>query len=140
MLKRKRSIVWIAVLAAAVFAFAGGVVGAAKRDGRSANTFRVAPGPHARASVDCSRCHGKALPREGAEVENGRCLACHGPMEKLVKSSTPKDSPDRNPHKSHLGDIACSVCHREHAAPKVYCLDCHPKFGMKLPDREKQAK
>ena len=65
-------------------------------------------------------------------MENSGCLACHGPMESLALKTEPKDFKDRNPHKSHLGDIACTVCHKGHGESKVYCLSCHPKFQMKI--------
>jgi len=70
-------------------------------------------------------------------VENQRCLECHGPMEKLAQKSAPKDFPDRNPHKSHLGEIACTVCHKGHQASTVYCLDCHRNFKMSIPGAAK---
>jgi len=92
---------------------------------------------HHAGKVDCAGCHGKGAPKLDSTVENQRCLECHGPMEKLAKKSEPKDFPDRNPHKSHLGDIACTVCHKEHSASSVYCLECHPKFIMKIPGGEK---
>ena len=87
---------------------------------------------HARAGIVCSQCHGKELPKADGTVENGSCLACHGPMEKLAMKTEPKDFKDRNPHKSHLGEIACTVCHKGHGASQVYCLSCHPKFQMKI--------
>jgi hypothetical protein len=87
---------------------------------------------HAKGSIGCAGCHGKGLPKADDTVENNRCLTCHGPMEKLVQKTEPKDFKDRNPHKSHLGDMACTVCHKAHAASKVYCLDCHKKFDMKI--------
>jgi hypothetical protein len=92
---------------------------------------------HGKAKVVCLSCHGKAIPEEGDTVENERCLSCHGSMESLVAKSEPKDFPDRNPHKSHLGEIACTVCHHGHSASKVYCLGCHGKFKMTIPGGEK---
>jgi cytochrome c553 len=93
---------------------------------------------HAQAGIVCAGCHGKDLPKSDGIVENPRCLECHGSMERLVKKSEPKDFPDRNPHKSHLGDIACTVCHHEHSVSKVYCLECHKNFEMKIPGGEKK--
>ena len=87
---------------------------------------------HAKGSIGCAGRHGKGLPKADDTVENNRCLTCHGPMEKLVQKTEPKDFKDRNPHKSHLGDMACTVCHKAHAPSKVYCLDCHKKFDMKI--------
>ncbi|MGO9136285.1 MAG: cytochrome c3 family protein [Syntrophales bacterium] len=95
-------------------------------------------GRHSEKGIKCADCHGKAIPTLDSDstVENQQCLICHGPMEKLAKKSEPKDFPDDNPHKSHLGDIACTVCHHEHSASRVYCLDCHPNFKMKIPGGE----
>jgi hypothetical protein len=87
---------------------------------------------HARAGMSCAQCHGKGLPKADDTVENNRCLTCHGPLDQLAKKTEPKDFKDRNPHKSHLGDVACTVCHKAHAESKVYCLECHKKFEMKI--------
>ena len=88
---------------------------------------------HAQAMIDCAGCHGKEVPLPDTTVENGRCLACHGPKDQLAARSRPQDFPKRNPHDSHLGEIACTVCHHAHAESKVYCLDCHANFAMKIP-------
>ena len=87
---------------------------------------------HVLKDITCAACHGKDIVGESA-VENTQCLACHGPLEKLIAKTVPKDFPDRNPHKSHLGEISCTVCHLGHGKSKVYCLECHPKFAMNLP-------
>lgn len=89
-------------------------------------------GLHAAKDLGCASCHGAGVPKAGAEVANDRCLACHGPMDQLVQKTRPAQFADRNPHHSHLGDIACTTCHRGHEASTVYCLDCHPKFQMKI--------
>ena len=88
---------------------------------------------HAEAMIDCAGCHGKDVPLLDTTVENSRCLACHGPQDQLAARSTPKDFPKRNPHDSHLGEIACTVCHHAHAESKAYCLDCHRNFAMEIP-------
>ncbi len=87
---------------------------------------------HAKAGVTCGGCHGAEFPVADATVENSRCLSCHGPAERLATTTEPKDFKDRNPHKSHLGDINCRVCHRAHSESKVYCLDCHQYFKMRI--------
>lgn len=87
---------------------------------------------HGKGGVDCAGCHGPGVPAAGAEIGNERCLACHGPMERLVEKTKPAQFADRNPHHSHLGEIACTVCHKAHEASVVYCLDCHRKFEMKI--------
>ena len=90
---------------------------------------------HAQAMVDCAGCHGKEAPLPDTTVENSRCLACHGPQDQLATRSRPQDFPKRNPHDSHLGEIACTECHHAHAESKVYCLDCHRNFVIKIPGR-----
>lgn len=93
---------------------------------------------HAKASVDCAGCHGKGLPTSDSTVENDRCLACHGPIEKLAGKTRNVEFPKRNPHSSHLGDdIACTTCHHAHAASVVYCADCHRLWKMSIPGAAK---
>jgi hypothetical protein len=92
---------------------------------------------HAKAMIDCAGCHGKEAPTLDTTVENSRCLACHGPQAQLAAKSKPKDFPKRNPHDSHLGDIACTVCHHAHAESRTYCLDCHRNFAMPIPGAKK---
>ena len=86
---------------------------------------------HAKANVTCAGCHGNMLPKSGDTLDNSRCLDCHGAIGELVRKSEPKTFPDRNPHKSHLGGIDCTVCHRAHSESKAYCLECHHNFEMK---------
>ena len=87
---------------------------------------------HAKANIVCSGCHGKDLPKAGDTVENARCLECHGPMDQLAKKTKPKDLKDHNPHESHLENVACTVCHKSHTESRVYCLECHKGFNMKI--------
>lgn len=87
---------------------------------------------HAKAFISCRNCHGKELPAPDATIINNKCLECHGPMDQLAKKTEPAEFKDRNPHKSHLGDVACTVCHKAHGESKVYCLSCHQKFKMKI--------
>jgi hypothetical protein len=68
-----------------------------------------------------------------ATIANEKCLSCHGPMAQLAKKSEPAEFKDRNPHQSHLGEIECTVCHKAHGEPQVYCLGCHQKFVMHIP-------
>ncbi len=92
---------------------------------------------HASKNITCSGCHGNNLLDSGDTVENSRCLECHGSIVDLVAKTVPKDQTTSNPHKSHLGEIACVVCHHGHKASEVYCLQCHAKFNMKIPAGEK---
>lgn len=92
---------------------------------------------HAKAGMICSQCHGKGLPKAGDTVENSRCLACHGPMDQLINKTESREFKDRNPHKSHLGNIDCIICHKAHTESRVYCLDCHKQFEMKIKGQQK---
>jgi len=93
---------------------------------------------HAKAQVDCAGCHGKELPLSDVTVENDRCLACHGPIEKLAAKTANKEFPKRNPHASHYGsDIACTACHHAHEASVVMCADCHKLWKMTIPGAAK---
>jgi len=88
---------------------------------------------HATAMIDCGGCHGKETPLLDTTVANSRCLSCHGPLEQLAAKTSPKGLPERNPHKSHLGDVACTVCHHAHTSSTNYCLTCHSNFKMTIP-------
>jgi hypothetical protein len=88
---------------------------------------------HARKHVTCSGCHGKRLPAGEETVENDRCRSCHESYEKLAEKTASAEFPKRNPHRSHLVALDCTKCHRSHGESKVYCLDCHFNFGMKIP-------
>lgn len=88
---------------------------------------------HAQAGVFCTGCHGKDLPAFAVDVDNLTCLKCHGPLDALQTKTEPEQFKDRNPHKSHLGEVACTICHHMHSPQEIYCLKCHQKFIMELP-------
>ncbi|MCX5818982.1 MAG: cytochrome c3 family protein [Deltaproteobacteria bacterium] len=88
---------------------------------------------HARQDVTCSGCHAKRLPTTEDTVENDRCLSCHDSYEKLAEKTTSAQFPKRNPHQSHLVGLDCTKCHMAHGESKVYCLQCHSSFDMKIP-------
>jgi hypothetical protein len=87
---------------------------------------------HAKRNVTCAGCHGKRLPAKDDTVENERCLSCHGSYEKLAEKTASVEFPKRNPHKSHLLGLACTKCHTAHGESRVYCLECHREFQMKI--------
>jgi hypothetical protein len=87
---------------------------------------------HARRHVTCMGCHGEKLPAKDDTVENDRCLACHGTYDKLAEKTASPQFPKRNPHKAHVIGLACTKCHHVHSESKVYCLECHPTFDMKI--------
>lgn len=90
---------------------------------------------HKDKGVACASCHEKAAgyTRPGDTV----CIGCHGSYADLAKKTARlhdvKTGTD-NPHKSHIGEARCTLCHKNHAASTLYCNQCHsPKFDMKVP-------
>jgi hypothetical protein len=93
---------------------------------------------HAKQSITCAGCHGGQLPVLDDRPTNERCFQCHGSYPELAAKTPGADFADRNPHASHLGEIACTVCHKAHEASINYCLDCHGLFKMNpIPGRGK---
>jgi len=86
---------------------------------------------HAKRGLSCAACHGAQLPQLDDKPGTDRCLACHGSYEALAAKTPGQDHVSRNPHKSHLGEINCTVCHKAHQASETYCLDCHRLFKMR---------
>lgn len=88
------------------------------------------PTHHAKAGVHCFDCHQEEKPTKKA-VASESCMTCHGDypaMKALTKDAKP------NPHDSHVGEIPCTECHRQHKPGVVKCLECHEgKFKFKLP-------
>ena len=87
------------------------------------------PALHTKAGVHCYDCHQEEKPTKKA-VAAESCMTCHGDypaMKALTKDAKP------NPHDSHVGEIPCIECHRQHQPPVVKCLECHAgKFKFNL--------
>jgi hypothetical protein len=83
---------------------------------------------HAQLGVKCEQCHKTAQPAEGAKVKNEACFECHENYESLAKKT---EKLDPNPHKTHLGNVRCSDCHKGHSESVLMCNDCH-KFDLKV--------
>lgn len=85
---------------------------------------------HAAKGLECVICHtdGKQ-PAEGAEVESAACLQCH-PRSAIIEKY--QASGKKNPHKNHLGEVDCAVCHHGHFESATYCLNCHKDYPLKL--------
>jgi hypothetical protein len=85
---------------------------------------------HTKAGVHCFDCHQEEKPTKKA-VASDSCMVCHGDypaMKAVTKDAKP------NPHDSHLGEIPCIECHRQHKPPVVKCLECHEgKYKFKIP-------
>jgi fumarate reductase flavoprotein subunit len=75
----------------------------------------------------CTSCHPASPPK--ADVPMSICLGCHGPYAKLAERT---GKGEHNPHASHLGDIACDLCHHGHKPSVDHCSTCH-SYGLKVP-------
>jgi fumarate reductase flavoprotein subunit len=83
---------------------------------------------HKAKGLDCLSCH-VTKPEPFAEVPRANCLKCH--PETLIVSKY-ADLKDRNPHKNHLGEVDCNICHRGHDESLVYCDQCHKNFKLNI--------
>jgi nitrate/TMAO reductase-like tetraheme cytochrome c subunit len=103
-------------------------LGAAPSPSQEATGFKLPP-YHAKAGVHCFDCHQEEKPTKKA-VASASCMTCHGDypaMKALTKDAKP------SPHDSHLGEIACTDCHRQHKPAVVTCLECHEgKFKFRV--------
>jgi len=75
---------------------------------------------HAESSVTCKDCHRTFLPVNEITVE--QCQECHGSYKRIAGST---EGVFPNPHKSHLGEIRCFLCHKAHEKSRFYCNECH---------------
>lgn len=82
---------------------------------------------HANQGVTCALCHGTYFPQGRASME--QCLGCHGSYEHVA---TLTEDVDPNPHRSHLGEVRCTLCHRAHEESVFYCNECHV-FQLEMP-------
>lgn len=87
--------------------------------------------------MDCVSCHATNKPVE--QADQSACIKCHGQYKgKVVPGAdyNPDRNPRRpvievNPHDSHLGDVRCTLCHREHSkSPQTTCYQCHQNFRL----------
>ena len=51
--------------------------------------------------------------------------ACHSDWEAVVTATANYQGSGRNPHKAHVGDLDCYVCHSSHGTSQLYCTSCH---------------
>ena len=88
-------------------------------------------------NVPCETCHGTNNPVKPAN--QAACIQCHGQYKgKVIPGAdyNPNRNPRRpelmvNPHDSHLGDVRCTLCHREHfKSPQTTCNQCHSSFKL----------
>jgi len=89
---------------------------------RSGPALRVEK--HAPRGVQCAVCHESTAPTQSPK--EGKCVTCHS---NYIKEK-PKEEP--NPHMSHVGELACGKCHKEHRASVMFCNKCHV-YKIKVP-------
>lgn len=86
---------------------------------------------HRRANIGCSACHTNYDFDDSVLVAD-RCKSCHGDYEQLAPKTADRQ---RNPHKSHYGNLSCARCHQVHEPFFDYCDKCHHtamKWNKKL--------
>jgi fumarate reductase flavoprotein subunit len=83
----------------------------------------------------CEDCH-----LENSEVvipTTDKCLSCHGSYLEIAKKTEKMEDIKRgisNPHKSHIGEVRCTLCHKIHSSSVLYCNTCHsPHFSFQVP-------
>ncbi|MBA3035192.1 MAG: cytochrome c3 family protein [Desulfobacterium sp.] len=90
---------------------------------------------HKEKEIACESCHekGSLYARPGDDT----CMNCHDSYAKLAEKTAKLENIKagiENPHKSHMGEARCTLCHKNHASSILYCNECHsPKFDMKVP-------
>ena len=107
---------------------------------------------HFKAGITCTDCHERTKediehekevfksgdyekPLYTREYDADFCFRCHGDYKSLADGSAElTERLGRNPHKSHMGDVPCSECHKVHQPSKFVCSECHKsKWDEKLP-------
>ncbi|MDR1359574.1 MAG: cytochrome c3 family protein [Deltaproteobacteria bacterium] len=79
---------------------------------------------------DCISCHEEEEPAEGAWVDVQKCLDCHGAREELGGRTL--SFGEYNPHKNHLSDPDCTICHMGHMESRLYCVNCHDSLNPEM--------
>jgi hypothetical protein len=82
---------------------------------------------HAARGLTCEVCHGSAKPSGPPPMSV--CVGCHGSYAQLAEQT---GNLVPNPHKSHMGELECGLCHKEHRPSILFCNTCHV-FEMKVP-------
>jgi len=89
---------------------------------------------HKSKGIACAACHKDSTE---ARVKDNTCMSCHGSYAELAKKTAKLEdlkAHKYNPHRSHVGEASCTLCHKNHAPSVLYCNECHPaKFTMKVP-------
>lgn len=114
---------------------------------------------HDLANVECKGCHEYPVEAEIAsgikfitgnyevgddgelpkrKYDNDMCLQCHISYDNVQAKTADME---KDPHNSHLGELACSTCHVSHGEQIDYCAQCHDSGDQEMivaPDAPKQ--
>ena len=82
---------------------------------------------HVGSDTNCRSCHETDFPDSRASMD--QCLSCHVSYEHVAELTREVEP---NPHLSHYEDLRCTLCHKAHQAPELYCNKCH-EFDLKVP-------
>jgi hypothetical protein len=91
---------------------------------------------HQKIGVSCAACHNTNKPTAAAPVST--CLKCHSKGKKAFTGPGEKDYTSdgvkmkANPHQAHVGEVACTECHKTHAPSVNYCNQCHKFSDMPI--------
>jgi flagellar basal body-associated protein FliL len=88
-----------------------------------------------------------ATPREGQKSAQEFCLRaeCHEGVSNMDELKQYMADQSRNPHNSHLGEQACSNCHKTHEQSVMVCTQCHndapmPEGWLTYAEQQRQEK
>lgn len=93
-------------------------------------------GTHLENGIRCVDCHETDEPTKRANQR--ACQSCHGDMSDKTEPMHFKDAAGAMHeiaiHKSHAGQIRCTLCHMSHQPAVLYCNEgCHHTFEIKVP-------
>jgi hypothetical protein len=109
---------------------------------------------HAKAGLECLDCHkfdmqqslGETIkyitgnyetPLRERSLPMEKCLQCHEHNSYTDLASRTEwlvEKIQRNPHKSHYGELECSNCHNMHRPSEDYCSQCHSPTNLLGPE------
>ena len=88
------------------------------------------PPQHAKAGLLCVDCHKEETPTTPLKSDES-CMVCHGDRPAMAAyTQALKVNPHAPPKAGHPAPALCTDCHRQHQAPVVKCLECHPDFKL----------
>jgi hypothetical protein len=89
---------------------------------------------HKAYGIECSGCHDN---KDKKVFDYKQCLSCHESYKKVAERTK---ALDRNPHKSHYGNLECNACHHGHRPDENFCSKCHPDHNDPAEQRNSRNK